>query len=77
MEVENTVFVGNGFDAAVVIENKSEVTREIEVNFTAVMSFYTGVPAKKLKSYKLKFLLNSRAGIGNLIFYKTTPVTKR
>lgn len=62
VEVVNNVHVGNSFDAAVVVENKSEVTREVKVNFTAVLSFYTGVPSKKLKSYKLKFLLNSKAG---------------
>ena len=60
--MEDTVYAGNSFDVAVVVENKSEVTREIKVNFTAVLSFYTGVPAKKLKGYKLKFLLNSQAG---------------
>ena len=62
LEVKDAVKAGNSFDAAVVVENKSEVTREIKVNFTAVLSFYTGVPGKKLKSYKLTFLLNSKAG---------------
>ena len=66
LEVEDKVYVGNSFDAAVVVENKSEVTREIKVNFTAVLSFYTGVPAKKLKGYKLKFRLNSQAGNANI-----------
>lgn len=62
LEVADTVYAGNSFEVAVVVENKSENTRNIKVNFTAVLSFYTGVPAKKLKGYKLQFLLNSNAG---------------
>jgi len=61
LEVEETIYAGNSFDAAVVVENKSELTREIKINFTAVLSYYTGVLSKKLKSYKLTFLLNSQA----------------
>lgn len=62
LDVRNTVYMGNSFDVAVVVENKSENTRNIKVNFTAVLSHYTDVPAKKLKTYKLQFLLNSKAG---------------
>ena len=62
LEVEETIYAGNSFDAAVVVENESEVTREIKINFTAVLSYYTGVLSKKLKSYKLTFRLNSQAG---------------
>lgn len=62
LEVGDTVYAGNSFDVAVVVENKSENTRNIKVNFTAILSFYTGVPTKKLKGYKLQFLLNSNAG---------------
>lgn len=63
LEVGDIVYAGNSFDAAVVVVNKSENTQNIKVNLTAVLSFYTGVPAKKLKGYKLQFLLNSNAGI--------------
>ena len=62
LDVRNTVYMGNSFDVAVVVENKSENTRNIKVNFTAVLSHYTDVPVKKLKTYKLQFLLNSKAG---------------
>ena len=62
LDVEDIVYAGNSFDAAVVVENNSEKTKNIKVNFAAVLSFYTGVPAKKLKGYKLQFLLHSKAG---------------
>lgn len=62
LEVGDTVYAGNSFDVAVVVENKSENTRNIKVNFAAVLSFYTGVPAKKIKGYKPQFMLNSKAG---------------
>lgn len=62
LETEDRVNPGQSFEVTVVVENKSEVTREIKVNLAAVLDFYTGVPAKKMKTYKLKFLLNSRAG---------------
>ncbi|KAJ7377341.1 hypothetical protein OS493_029700 [Desmophyllum pertusum] len=61
LDVEDIVYAGNSFDAAVVVENNSEKTKNIKVNFAAVLSFYTGVPAKKLKGYKLQFLLHSKA----------------
>lgn len=61
LEVEDTVHAGNSFDAAVVVVNKSENTQNIRVNLAAVLSYYTGVPEKRLKGYKLKFLLNSNA----------------
>ena len=60
--MKESIHLGNCIDAAVVVENKSEATREIKVNFTAVLSHYTGVPSKKLKANKLTFLLNSQAG---------------
>ena len=62
LEVEDIVHAGNSFDAAVVVVNKSENTQNIRVNLAAVLSYYTGVPEKRLKGYKLKFLLNSNAG---------------
>ena len=62
LEVGDTVYAGSSFDAAVVVVNKSENTKNIKVNFAAVLSFYTGVPERRLKGYKLQFLLNSNAG---------------
>lgn len=62
LEVEETVLVGNNFDAEVVVGNQSETTRKINATFTAVLSHYTGVPSRKLKSTKLEFLLESQAG---------------
>lgn len=62
LETEDRINPGQSFEVTVVVENKSEVTREIKVNLAAVLDFYTGVPAKKMKTYKLKFLLNSNAG---------------
>ena len=62
LEAGDSVYVGNSFDATVVVRSESEETREILVNLTAIMSFYTGVSAKKLKSYKLKFPLKSQEG---------------
>jgi len=62
LEVGDTVYAGKSFDAAVVVVNKSENTQNIKVNFAAVLSFYTGVPERRLKGYKLQFLLNSNAG---------------
>ena len=77
LEVEETIYAGNSFDAAVVVENKSELTREIKINFTAVLSYYTGVLSKKLKSYKLTFLLNSQAGKKFYSLSLTNDVSRR
>ncbi|XP_068710899.1 protein-glutamine gamma-glutamyltransferase K-like [Montipora foliosa] len=60
LEAGDSVYVGNSFDATVVVRSESEETREILVNLTAIMSFYTGVTAKKLKSYKQKFPLKAQ-----------------
>lgn len=60
LELEDAVYAGNSLDASVVVQSESEETREILVNLTAMLNFYTGVSAKRLKSKKLKFVLNSR-----------------
>ena len=52
LEVGDTVYAGSSFDTVVVVVNKSENTQNIKVNFAAVMSFYTGVPERRLKGYK-------------------------
>lgn len=62
LELEDTVHAGNSLDASVVVQSESEEAREILVNLTAMMSFYTGVCAKRLKSKKSKLILNSREG---------------
>ena len=62
LEIADTAYAGESFDVAVVVVNKSENTRNVKVNLTAVQCFYTGVPAKKVKGSKLEFLLNSNAG---------------
>ncbi|XP_044172824.1 protein-glutamine gamma-glutamyltransferase K-like isoform X1 [Acropora millepora] len=60
LKLEDTVYAGKSLDASVVVQSESEETREILVNLTAMLNFYTGVSAKRLKSKKLKFVLNSR-----------------
>ena len=67
LETEDPIDPGQNFEVTVVVKNKSEVTREIKVNLAAVLNFYTGVPAKKMKTYKLKFRLNSRAGKAQIL----------
>ena len=67
LETEDRVNPGQSFEVTVVVESKSEVTREIKVNLAAVLDFYTGVPAKKMKTNKLKFLLNSGAGKAQIL----------
>ena len=62
LKIEDTVYAGKSLDASVVVQSESEETREILVNLTAMLNFYTGVSAKRLKSTKLKFVLNSREG---------------
>ena len=62
LKLEDTVYAGKSLDASVVVQSESEETREILVNLTAMLNFYTGVSAKRLKSNKLKFVLNSREG---------------
>lgn len=67
LETEDRIDPGQSFEVTVVVKNNSEVTREIKVNLAAVLDFYTGVPAKKMKTYKLKFLLNSNAGKAQIL----------
>lgn len=62
LEVVDTAYAGESFDVAVVVKSKSENTRNVKLNLTAVQCFYTGVPAKKVKGSKQEFLLNSNAG---------------
>ena len=62
LELKDAVYAGNSLDASVVVQSESEETREILVNLTAMLNFYTGVSAKRLKSKKLKFVLDSREG---------------
>lgn len=68
LETEDRIDPGQSFEVAVVVKNNSEVTREIKVNLAAVLDFYTGVPAKKMNTYKLKFLLNSNAGKAQILY---------
>lgn len=67
LETEDRIDPGHSFEVTVVVKNNSEVTREIKVNLAAVLDFYTGVPAKKMNTYKLKFLLNSNAGKAQIL----------
>ena len=61
--LEEPVYAGDSFDVEVDVKNKSEAEkREIKVNFTAVLSYYTGARAKKLKSNKDVFVVNPQAG---------------
>lgn len=49
LEVLDNIAIGDSFDVKVVALNKSYEQRNVKVNITSVMAFYTGIPAKPLK----------------------------
>lgn len=62
LEVQDLLYAGTTFDATLVAQNTSNENRKVKVNFAADLIYYTGVPAKRLKTHKETFVLGSLAG---------------
>lgn len=62
VEVLDDIAIGDGFDVKVVARNKSYEERNVKVNITSVMAFYTGIPAKPLKREMKTIKLGRKSG---------------
>lgn len=65
LEVLDDIAIGDGFDVKVVTRNISNEERNVKVNITSVMAFYTGIPAKPLKREMKKLTLGRKSGTTN------------